>query len=122
MFSAYVQTRLAPLRVVAERTEWEIYGEDEDIAGSIDFVGRFAGGENDGKLCIVDWKRTRDLRNRDRHKMGLYMKPPLDFIPDGGKWHYALQLNCYAYLIEKYYGEHVAMMEVACFHPDNDGA
>lgn len=41
----------------AFRTEWEIFGEDEQLAGSVDLVVQ----ARDGSLVIVDWKRTANL-------------------------------------------------------------
>jgi hypothetical protein len=123
MFMRYVRENLEPLGVRAYRTEWEVYGVPEDLAGSIDFVGRIdkPGDPDHGKIVIVDWKRSRQLRFQDKHAIGKTMRAPLDRLPDSAKWHYALQLNCYAYLLETYYGVEVAWMEVACFHPDNEG-
>jgi hypothetical protein len=119
MFLKYVEERISGRYITPYRTEWEIFGEEEDIAGSIDFVGRVEEGEGKGGLVLIDWKRTRDLRAKDRHPVGKTMMYPLDELPDTSKAHYALQLNCYAYIIEKYYGERIVKMEVACFHPDN---
>ena len=51
--------------------------------------------------------------------MGHYMYEPLDHVPDASKWHYALQLNLYSYILERSYGFRVVRREVACFHPDN---
>ena len=47
------------------------------------------------------------------------MHEPLDYVQDASKWHYALQLNLYAYILENFYGFRVARREVACFHPEN---
>lgn len=123
MFLRYVRENLESTGVRAYRTEWEVYGEPEDLAGSIDFIGRIdrPGDPDHGKIVIVDWKRSRRLRFQDAHALGRSMNSPLDRLPDSAKWHYALQLNCYAYLLETYYGLEVAWMEVACFHPDNEG-
>lgn len=120
MFFRYMR-HLARHRVQTYRTEMEVFAEDMDLAGSVDFVGIVTEGEDKGKLWIVDWKRTRQLRFKDSHRMGHMMAEPLSFIPDSDKWHYALQLNFYAYVIERYYRLPVVRMEVACFHPDNEG-
>jgi len=119
MFMKYVDERIFGMHITPYRTEWEIFGEEEDIAGSIDFVGRVEEGEGKGGLALIDWKRTRNLKEKDMHPLGKTMVYPLDELQDTSKSHYALQLNCYAYILEKYYGEKVVKMEVACFHPDN---
>ena len=46
-----------PTTCVAWRTEWVILGEEEDLAGSIDFVAK----DSDGTFLLVDWKRTSGL-------------------------------------------------------------
>ena len=95
------------------RTEWTIYGDEENLAGSIDFVAI----DSTNRLLLVDWKRSKELRRK--YEGVKNMLSPLNHIPDVPGWHYRLQLNCYAYLIEKYYGYVVARMLVVCLHPDN---
>lgn len=48
------------------------------------------------------------------------MLGPLQHLPDCGGWHYRIQLNCYKFLLEKYYGRKVSAMYVVCTHPDNN--
>ena len=100
--------------MTAYRTEWEVYGEEENLAGSIDFVAR----ADDGSLVLMDWKRRKQLRD---HFSNSYrtLRAPLDHIDDCGGQLYRLQLNCYRYLIEKYYDHKVSRMRVVCTHPDN---
>ena len=38
---------------LAFRTEWKVYADEEDVAGSVDYVAMQA----DGAKVIVDWKR-----------------------------------------------------------------
>ena len=47
-------------KIVPYRTEWKVVGEKEDIAGTIDFVGR----RDDGKFVIIDWKTTAKLGDK----------------------------------------------------------
>ena len=47
------------------------------------------------------------------------MKKPLQHLADQQGIHYRLQLNCYRFLLEKYYAKEVAAMFVVCVHPDN---
>ena len=44
----------------AFRTEWTIYEESEQLAGSIDFVAM----DGEGHLVLFDWKRSKDLRTK----------------------------------------------------------
>ena len=121
LFLKYVG-HLESLRVKVYRTEWEIFSLDHDIAGSVDFVGIYTSGPHTGKLMLADWKRSRDLRNKRKHKFGAMMKPPLDKIPDSGLGHYAIQLNVYKYLLQLNYGFEVEGLEVVCCHTDNGTA
>ena len=98
----------------AYRTEWTIFGDDEWLAGSIDFV---AVDANDN-LIIFDWKRSKNLRAKYESPFGR-MLPPLQHIHDCQGWHYRLQLNAYRFILEKYYGKRVLSMHVVCTHPDN---
>ena len=59
----------------AYRTEWRVYADDEDIAGSIDYVAERA----DSSKVIVDWKRTRRARLRDE-AFGVLADGPLRFV------------------------------------------
>ena len=96
----------------AFRTEWVIFGEEENIAGSIDLTAQ----NPNGQLALIDWKRTSSLASK--FSSPWTMLPPLDHVPDCAGWHYRLQLNIYRYIVEKYYGFEVAMMLVVCTHPD----
>ena len=112
MFQRWV--REYPERLRAFRTEWEVYGEEENIAGSIDFVAE----DEDGALVLVDWKRTKQLRDSFDNRWRK-MSTPLEHLPDCKGAHYELQLNCYRYIVQKYYGRRVSRMLIVCTHPDN---
>lgn len=114
LFTRYVKEHLEPLHVEAFRTEWKVFARPFDIAGSIDFVGRFTQGPLEGQLIIVDWKRSKDLHHQPVGKGR--MRPPLDHIPDSKIWSYALQLNVYALILEQFYSYKVAHLEVVCIH------
>ena len=103
--------------LTAFRTEWEIFGEEENLAGSIDFVAT----AEDGSLVLMDWKRSKQLRDKFACQYRT-MRAPLDHLDDCAGEHYRLQLNCYRYLLEKYYGHTVSRMLVVCTHPDNGEA
>ena len=96
----------------AYRTEWTIFGEEEDLAGSIDFCAIDANG----CLAIIDWKRSARLEAK--YTSPSTMLPPLAHLPDCAGWHYRLQLNAYRYLIEKYYQYRVSKMLIVGVHPD----
>ena len=50
------------------------------------------------------------------------MQEPFQSLDDCQGNHYKVQLNGYAYLLEKYYGLKVVGMYVVCTHPDNGTA
>ena len=108
------------LRDLAEhrafRTEWEIFGEPEQLAGSVDLVLQ----ASDGSLVIVDWKRTAHLSGKYQNAYQ-NLKEPLSHLPDCAGIHYRLQLNCYRYLIQKYYNLSVTRMVVVSCYPNDSG-
>ena len=97
----------------AYRTELVIYGERENLGGSIDLCAVNASGE----LAIIDWKRTSALATK--YGSPQMMKVPLSHLPDCAGQRYRLQLNSYRYILESYYGFRVARMLIVCTHPDN---
>ena len=106
---------LATLRTSAKawRTEWVIFGEGENLAGSVDFCAR----KDDGSLVVVDWKRSAGLPNKCTSNSR--MLAPLRHLPDCTVMQYQLQLNAYRYLLEKYYNMKVSEMYIVCCHPEH---
>ncbi|CAE7036636.1 unnamed protein product [Symbiodinium sp. CCMP2592] len=111
LFSTFLQQMP---KLIAFRSEWCVYGEEEKLAGCIDFVAQTPSSD----VILFDWKRTKQLR-RKYVSLWSTMKQPLSHLDDCAGIHYRLQLNLYKYLIEKYYGLRVAAMYVVCLHPDN---
>ena len=97
----------------AYRTEWEIFSEEERLAGSIDFVATAPNGS----LIIIDWKRTKLLRTKYENTFQC-MQSPLSHLSDCKGIQYRLQLNVYKYILEKQYGFRISEMYVVCVHPD----
>lgn len=94
------------------RTEWMIWDADLRLAGSIDMT--FDNG--DGTLSIYDWKRCKDVRaNSPWNKFS--KTECIEHIPDTNYWHYALQLNVYAALLEKNYGQKIKDLKLVVLHP-----
>jgi hypothetical protein len=95
------------------RTEWIIYDEDYDIAGSIDFVAK---NPQTGKYWVIDWKRSNQLRrNSFGKKCGL---GPCSDIEDCNGFHYQIQVNLYKHILEKRYGIEIEQCCVINLHPD----
>lgn len=112
----FCRDHLLPEGARPYRTEWEIYTDPtaEGIAGSIDLVVEFP----DGTLGLVDWKRSPKLITGMWGFPGKRMLPPFDHLDgcDGAK--YALQLNIYAWVLERYYGKRVTSLTLCSIHPD----
>ena len=104
---------LVPNGDYAYATEKEIFGEEEDIAGSIDFVAR----TKNGHVKLIDWKRSKKLKgDMTGYKK---LKEPLGHIDDCHGSKYAIQLSGYQYLFEKYYGEQVDDRILVSIYPDD---
>ncbi|WP_285822768.1 hypothetical protein [Duncaniella freteri] len=100
------------------RTEWRIYHEDFDLAGTLDFIECTP----QGKFNIYDWKRSKKLIDptgriltESRYRAtGLH---PVNHLPDTSYWHYALQVSIYRFILEEKYGISVSKMRLGVFHP-----
>jgi len=97
---------------VPYRTEWLVYDEDNGIAGSIDCVLSNA----DGKLVILDWKRSKEIKMENRYEKGLGI---FDHLDNCNFWHYSLQLNIYRHILETKYKKQVIGMYIVVLHPDD---
>ena len=98
------------------RTEWIVYDEDTDVAGSIDLVMQDA----DGALHIVDYKRCDTTKaGFDKH-FGRMMEAPLQRVPDCTLSKWMLQANAYRHMIESKYGKVVKTMRMAVFRTDKE--
>lgn len=105
-------------RLYPYRTEWRIFHEDYDLAGTLDFLELTP----DGTFNIYDWKRSKKLLAPDGRiistspfrSKGLH---PVSHIPDTSYWHYALQLSIYRFILEERYSIRVSGMKLGVFHP-----
>jgi hypothetical protein len=75
--------------------EWRVFNEDLKIAGAIDAV--FI---DNGRYCIYDWKRTKELKTCNQYERALN---PISHLDSSNFNQYAMQLNLYKYLIESKY-------------------
>ena len=110
LFAAFLRT--CP-KLMAFRTEWCIYSDDDDVAGCIDFVCL----NKEGKAVLFDWKRTKDICNKFQNPWSS-MKMPLGHLDDCAGQHYSLQLNLYKHILQRYYQLEVQDMFVVGLHPD----
>ena len=95
------------------RMEWEVWSEDHLLCGSIDGVFR---RKSDGKICIYDWKRSKEIKTSNDFETGY---PPVDHLPNCNYWHYSLQLNTYRWFLETLYGLDIGDMYLVILHPNN---
>lgn len=96
------------------RTEWIVYYEELQLAGSIDMV--FEDENKD--LWIYDWKRTKEL-SPESFGNRMATTPCLSHLPDCHFWQYALQLNIYRGILEHKYGKKIKGMCLVRLHPEN---
>jgi hypothetical protein len=97
------------------RTEWTVFHEEAQIAGSIDMV--YSHIIDDGSLMIYDWKRCREITKTNRAgKFATH--PAIEHLPDTNFWHYALQLNIYKYILQTKYSKTITDLYLIVLHPD----
>jgi CRISPR/Cas system-associated exonuclease Cas4 (RecB family) len=70
----------------------------------------------DGTIAIYDWKRAKDIKTENSFQSGL---EPVEHLPDTNYWHYTLQLNIYATILEKKYGMKVTELALVILHQNN---
>jgi len=96
------------------RTEWMIYDKSLKFAGSMDMTYI----NEDGTVSIYDWKRCKKIEKANGFGKFSTNEIIEDF-PDSNYWHYSLQLNTYASIIERNYNLKVKDLYIVCLHPDN---
>ena len=100
------------------RTEWTVFDEEHELAGSIDML--FQPDKNDpDTLVIYDWKRSPKLSQKTNRFQN--MLAPVDHLPDTSYWHYCMQLNIYRHILQTKYNKKVVGMYLVGMHPDMDG-
>ena len=140
-FVACEQATLRPYR-----TEWTVFHEEAQIAGSIDMVYEVATtttddddpartvsrspresweierssrrwGADHPPIVIYDWKRCREI-TKTNPLFRFASHPALEHLPDTNFWHYALQLNIYKYILQTKYNKTVTDLYIVVLHPD----
>jgi hypothetical protein len=102
------------------RTEWTVFHEEAQIAGSIDMVYEViesASTAASTPLAIYDWKRCREITKTNcAGKFATH--PAIEHLPDTNFWHYALQLNTYKYILQTKYDKTITDLYLIVLHPD----
>jgi len=100
------------------RTEWTVFHEEAQIAGSIDMVYENTDSPDDARtLSIYDWKRCKEITKTNRGGE-FATNPIIEHFPDTNYWHYALQLNIYKYILQTKYGKTITDLYLIVLHPD----
>jgi hypothetical protein len=102
------------------RTEWRIYDDEFNIAGTIDLITK-----KNGEFCIYDWKRSEkilDYNNEPKIKDNWGNKGigVINHIDDTSYNQYCLQQSLYKYILENNYGINIKDMFLVVLHPDYD--
>jgi ATP-dependent exoDNAse (exonuclease V) beta subunit len=93
------------------RTEWLVYDEEQEIAGSIDCVL----SDNEGRIMILDWKRSKKIDKTNNFEKGF---APFQDMDNCNYCHYSLQLNFYRHVLETKYNKNVIFMMLVILHPN----
>lgn len=119
-FKNFEKDRLDPINGFGKdwkpyRTEWMIFDEDLQLSGSVDMTYI----DNDGKLHIYDWKRSKEIKKTNPWQSA--KTECISHFPDSNFWHYSLQLNVYKAILERKYGfkNKVKSLCLVVLHPDN---
>ena len=95
------------------RTEWIVYHEEYNLAGSIDMIH-----ENvDGTIVLTDWKSVKEFNKSNIYKKFSKTKS-IKHIPDCKYWQYVFQLNIYKIILEEKYNKVVTNMYLVRLHSD----
>jgi hypothetical protein len=117
-FMAWWQTQLTA-GYLPYRTEWVIYDEDAQLAGSIDCVLK---NTITGKYAIVDWKRCKTNDAGFTNSFRKKFLPPLGHIDDHKRNKWSLQVNVYREILEQHYGLEIESMAMVVCHCENNAA
>lgn len=98
------------------RTEWMIFHEEAQIAGSIDMVYENTDS-SPTTLSIYDWKRCKEITKTNRGGE-FATNPIIEHFPNTNYWTYALQLNIYKYILQTKYGKTITDLYLIVLHPD----
>ena len=123
LFEHWLREFAQPRNLRPYRTEMSVFDLSARVAGQIDSLW----ADEEGKLCMIDWKRCNPKERRDgrldvlspamecfANRRGL---PPFQDVPDTSYGHYCVQQNCYKYMLEQCYGWSVQAMFLVQCHP-----
>ncbi len=100
------------------RSEWRIFMEECDLAGTLDFLAQ----NEDGSFELWDWKRSNKVVDNfgnaiAESRFGKHaIMPDIQHLPDTSYVHYALQLSIYRYILSQKYGIETRAAYLGIFH------
>lgn len=102
------------------RTEWRIFDEQYNVAGTIDLIASSSNG-----FEIYDWKRSKKVVDFAGNPIktdgwGNCGVGKLSDIPDTSYNRYCLQQSLYRYILENNYRLKISKMFLIVLYPDND--
>ena len=109
----FVREQMPKIGAKGFRCEFEIYGPEEDLAGSIDFLG-YSPCTN--KYWIFDWKRAKHLQKIK----GFNNIKFFSHITESDVGKYTFQLGIYAYIIQKYTDMKIDGLALVSILPDTN--
>ena len=117
----FLRNEVEPRGIRAYRTEPTIFAEpggSVSLAGSVDFLGV----DGRGDYWIMDWKRSKEIKQSAKGFYGYGEEPPFDRMENVNHVHYSLQLHTYRYLFERYYGLRIPPQNLymVIFHVDHE--
>lgn len=107
-FGQYLEFRRDFKEFKIVSSEWVIYDEDLNIAGTIDCITKIGD-----EYYMFDWKRTKEIKEVSKKDAF----PPINHLSDASYWKYSLQLNMYKYILKKRYKIDIKGMYLVAFHP-----
>ena len=101
------------------RTEWVVFNESAQIAGSVDFL---MVNSITGEYCLVDWKRCETKAAGFAKSFGKTFLPPANRMDQHKLNKWKIQINVYREMIERSYGLKISGMRMVVFHTENSEA
>lgn len=95
------------------KNEYVIFDEELGVAGTVDCIAKDTQRD---ELYIFDWKRVKEIKETSQDN-ALY---PLEHLANTNYWKYALQLNMYKYMLEKWYNISINGLYIVQFHEELD--
>lgn len=92
------------------RTEWPIFIERYEIAGTIDILFKI---RNTDFYVLMDWKRIEKLHSRFGNA-----NTPIQHVSNSKFHKYSLNLTLYRYIVESQYGLKILKNFLVIFHPN----